>query len=48
MKHIITKTNELFSAGAVVVTNRLGVGIDNVAWRNKPIWKIRSKSFGRT
>ena len=27
-KHSITKTNELFYAGAVVVTNRLGVKID--------------------
>ena len=26
--HSITKTNELFYAGAVVVTNRLGVKID--------------------
>ena len=30
--HIITKTNELFYAGAVVVTNRLGVKIDKVTW----------------
>ena len=30
--HSITKTNELFYAGAVV-TNRLGVKIDKVAWR---------------
>ena len=29
--HSITKTNELFSAGAVVVTNILGVKIDKVA-----------------
>ena len=28
--HSITKTNELFYAGAVVVTNRLGVKIDKV------------------
>ena len=27
----ITKTNELFNAGAFVVTNRLGVKIDKVA-----------------
>ena len=27
-RHSITKTNELFYAGAVVVTNRLGVKID--------------------
>ena len=30
--HSITKTNELFSAGAVVVTNKSGVEIDQVAW----------------
>ena len=29
--HSITKTNELFYVGAVVVTNRLGVKIDKVA-----------------
>ena len=39
MKHSITKTNELFYAGAVVVTNRLGVKIDMVAGRNEPMWK---------
>ena len=39
--HSITKTNELFYAGAVVVTNRLGAKIDKVAWRNEPIWKRR-------
>ena len=37
--HGITKTNELFYAGAVVVTNRLGVKIDKVAWRKEPMWK---------
>ena len=37
----ITKTNELFYAGAVVVTNRLGVKIDNVAWRKEPMWNRR-------
>ena len=37
--HSITKTNELFYTGAFVVTNRLGVKINEVAWRNKPIWK---------
>ena len=37
----ITKTNELFYAGAVVVTNRLGVKIDKVAGRKEPIWKRR-------
>ena len=39
--HSITKTNELFYAGAVVVTNRLGVKFDNVAWRKEPVWKRR-------
>ena len=38
--HSITKTNELFYAGAVV-TNRLGVKIDKVAWRKEPMWKRR-------
>ena len=50
--HSITKTNELFYAGAVVVTNRLGVKIDKVAGRKEPIrregFKIRLKSLGRT
>ena len=39
--HNIIKTNELFYAGAVVVTNRLGVKIDKVAWRKEPMWKRR-------
>ena len=39
--HNITKTNELFYAGAVVVTNRLGVKIDKVAWRKEPVLKRR-------
>ena len=39
--HSITETNELFYAGAVVVTNRLGVKIDQVAWRKAPTWKRR-------
>ena len=39
--HNITKTNELFYAGAFVVTNRLGVKIDKVAGRKEPIWKRR-------
>ena len=39
--HSITKTNELFYAGAFVVTNRLGVKIDQVAGRKKPMWKRR-------
>ena len=29
----------MFYAGTVVVTNRLGVKIDNVAWRKEPMWK---------
>ena len=29
----------MFYAGAVVVTNRLGVKIDKVAWRKEPMWK---------
>ena len=39
--HSIAKTNELFYAGAVVVTSRLGVKIDKVAWRKEPMWKRR-------
>ena len=39
--HSITKTNELFYAGAVAVTNRLGVKIDKVAWRKELMWKRR-------
>ena len=39
--HSITKTNELFYAGAFVVTNRLGVKIDKVAGRKEPVWKRR-------
>ena len=39
--HNITKTNELFYAGAVVGTNRLGVKIDKVAGRKEPTWKRR-------
>ena len=38
---INTKTNELFYAGAVVVTNRLRVKTDKVAGRKEPIWKRR-------
>ena len=37
----ITKTNELFYAGAFFVTNRSGVKIDKVAGRKEPIWKRR-------
>ena len=39
--HSIAKTNELFYAGAFVVTNRLGVKIDKVAGRKEPVWKRR-------
>ena len=39
--HSIAKTNELFYAGAFVVTNRLGVKIDKVAGRKEPRWKRR-------
>ena len=50
--HSITKTNELFYAGAFVVTNRLGVKTDRVAGeRNKcgrEGYKVRLKSLGRT
>ena len=31
----------MFYAGAVVVTNRLGVKIDKVAGRKKAMWKIK-------
>ena len=39
--HSITKTNELFYAGTVVVTNRLGVKIIKVAARKKSVWRRR-------
>ena len=39
--HSIKKTNELFYAGAVVVTNRLEVRINKAAERKKPMWKRR-------
>ena len=39
--HSITKTNELFYAGAFVVTNKLGVKIDKVAGRKEPMLKRR-------
>ena len=39
--HSITKTNELFYAGAFLVTNRLGVKIDKIAGRKEPMWKRR-------
>ena len=34
----------MFYAGAVVVTNRLGVKIDKVAGRKEPMWKRRLQS----
>ena len=39
--HSITKTNELFYAGAFVVTNKLGMKTDKVAGRKEPMWKRR-------
>ena len=39
--HSIRKTNELFYAGAVVVTNRLREKIDKVSGREEPMWKRR-------
>ena len=35
--HSITNANKLFYAGAVFVTNRLGVKIDKVAMKKEPI-----------
>ena len=39
--HRITKTNKLFYAGSVVVTNRSGMKIDKVAGRKEPMLKRR-------
>ena len=39
--HSIAKTNELFNAGAVAATNRLGMKIDKVAGRKEPMRKSR-------
>ena len=39
--HSITKTNELFSAGVVVVANRLGIKINKAAERKEPMWRRR-------
>ena len=39
--HNITNTNELFYAGAFLVTNRCGVKIDKVAGRKELMWKRR-------
>ena len=35
----------MFYVGAVVVTNRLGVKIDKVAWRKEPMWKRRLQNM---
>ena len=37
--HTITKTKELFCAGNVVVTNRLGAKINEAAKRKEPMWR---------
>ena len=39
--HSITKINELFYAGDIVVTNRLGVKINKEAERKEPMWRRR-------
>ena len=39
--HSITKTNQLFYAGAAVVTNRLGVKVNKEGERKKPMWRRR-------
>ena len=39
--HSITKTNESFHAGTVVIRNRLGVMINKEAERKEPVWKKR-------
>ena len=39
--HSITKANDLFYAGAVVVTNRFRVKIDQVPGIKEPMWKRR-------
>ena len=41
LQKLITKTNELFYAGAAVVTNRLGVNINRAAERKEPLWRKR-------
>ena len=40
-RHSITRTNELFYAGAAVVRNKLGVKIDKVPGRKETMWKRR-------
>ena len=39
--HSVIKTNELFYQEAVVVTNRLEMKIDKLAWTKEPMWKRR-------
>ena len=39
--HSITKNNELFYAGAVVVTDRFGVKTNKAAERKEPMWRRR-------
>ena len=39
--HSITKTNELFYAGVVVVTNRLGVKINKAVEKKESVWRRR-------
>ena len=39
--HSSTKNNELFCAGAVVVTDKLGVKINTAAERKEPMWRRR-------
>ena len=36
--HSVAKVSELFYAGAVAVTNRLGVKINKAAERKEPMW----------
>ena len=46
--HSITKTNELFYAGAVVVTNRLGAKINKAAERKEPVWRRLQNKIRKT
>ena len=39
--HSIKKTNELFYAGAAVVTNRLRAKINKAGERKEPMWRRR-------
>ena len=40
-RYSITKTIELFYAGTIVVTNRLGVNINKASERKEPMWRRR-------